>query len=236
MLSIIIPTFNEMANQYLEKSIPILMCCKNIEIIIVDSYSTDGTYEFLKQFDLKIIQVKTTSRAIRLNTGIKEASAKMVVLHHPRSYLSTDAIDFLNTYQDRYEWGAFTHKFDTAHPLLRFTSFWSNFGRARRGIFYLDHCIFAKKDLLIKMNYIPEVDIFEDTALSLGLRKQAKHQLLPFESTTSAIRFQKNGMWKQSYLNQKLKWKYYFNIDHKKMNKTYESGLTLNTDYKDESE
>lgn len=233
MLSIIIPTYNEMKSQYLEKSLVILSCCKDIEVIIIDSYSTDGTKELIEKFPFKLIQMETKSRAVRLNKGIEVASAPMILLHHPRSYLSTEAIDYLNKYQDRYQWGAFTHEFDKKHPLLRFTSFWSNFGRGRRGIYYLDHCIFAQKKLLLKIDYIPEVDIFEDTELSIRLRKHAWPTLLPFISTTSAIRFETNGVFKQAYMNQILKWKYYFNSNHKEMNKSYEKGIELNTKYED---
>jgi len=222
-----------MKNNYLQQSIPILIACPDIEIIVIDSFSTDGTIEFLNQFQIKIIQVKTQSRAKRLNIGIQYAIAPMVLLHHPRSLLTVEGINYLNKNQMSFYWGAFTHKFDRSHFLLKFTSFYSNYIRGPRGIYYLDHCIFARKSLLEDMDYIPEVDIFEDTELSLALNKQAKPVRLPFLSLTSATRFNKNGIIKQIYLNQVMKWKYYLKIDHKIMNKEYEKDISLNANYKE---
>ncbi len=232
MLSVIVPTFNEINSNYIQKIFPRLAKLSHqIEVIVVDSYSTDGTYEFTKEFDFKVLQIETSSRAVRLNAGIKEAKGDLILLHHPRSVIEEKGIEFLAKNQE-FQWGAFTHKFDITHPLLIFTSWYSNYVRGRRGVFYLDHCIFAKKDLLIQIGLIPEVDIFEDTELSLALKKKASPKLLNFTSTTSAIRFTKNGLFTQSYKNQILKLRYYFDFDHRKMNQEYETNLNLNTNYK----
>jgi hypothetical protein len=78
---------------------------------------------------------------------------------------------------------------------------------------------------------IPDVDIFEDTELSIRLSKVSKPKLIPIKVTTSAIRFSKNGLWKQSLMNQSLKAAYHLGIDPKKMNSLYEKGLSLNSKY-----
>ncbi len=225
------PTFNEMKNDYIQKSFPLLAQLKNCEIIIVDSHSTDGTAELAKKYGFKLITVDTTSRARRLNIGIDHAQAPMILLHHPRSLLTLKGLQHLQEDKDLI-WGAFTHQFDLKHYLLWFTSFNSNYLRGRlRGIFYLDHCIFAQKLLLEKSNKLPEIDIFEDTELCLRLRKLARPALIPFPAITSAIRFEKNGVWKQALRNQLLKFKYYFKADHTKMNQEYEKNLELNSKY-----
>jgi glycosyltransferase involved in cell wall biosynthesis len=233
MLSIVIPTFNELQNNLLEDILKLLQSIdKKIEVICVDSYSTDGTTELIAKYKVKLIQTKTNSRAIRLNIGIRAATGDIVLLHHPRSILTKDGINHLMN-NDDITWGAFKHKFDTSHPLLNFTSFWSNYCRGQiKGIYYLDHCIFAKKTLLEKVGLIPEVDIFEDTEISLKLRKLSRPVRLPYYATTLAVRFTKNGVWTQAFLNQKLKIQYYLKLNHKEMNKDYEKGLELNSNYK----
>ena len=231
MLSIIIPTFNELNNGIIQRTLKLLSEIEDIEVILVDSYSTDGTVELINSYPFKLIQTNTTSRAKRLNEGILAATHDMIILHHPRSILSSEGIEHLKSNKDIYTWGAFKHQFDKSHYLLKFTSWWSNFGRGSRGIFYLDHCIFAKKDILLQVGLIPEVDIFEDTEISIRLKQITKPTLLPYPSTTLAIRFTKNGIWKQALLNQKMKWQYYLKSDHKQMNKSYENGLNLNSNY-----
>lgn len=235
MLSVIIPTFNEMQNGYLENILLLLKNTDNIEVIIVDSASSDGTVDLINKFNFKIIETKVNSRAKRLNLGIQASTGDMLLLHHPRSLLSVSAIHELIQDEEELYWGGFTHKFDHSSLLLKFTSWYSNHIRAdKRHIFYLDHCIFAKREFFDEMGKIPEVDIFEDTELSKIFRSYSDSIRLDGISTTSAIRFTKNGIMKQALKNQILKWKYYFNMDHKKMNKEYEENLDLNSSYKDE--
>lgn len=76
---------------------------------------------------------------------------------------------------------------------------------------------------------IPPVEIFEDTELSLILRESGRPTVLPFVSTTSAVRFRVNGLWRQALLNQRLKLQYLFGASHRRLNARYERGLRLNS-------
>ena len=233
MLSVIIPTFNEIKNGYIQKIFPLLKNTENIEVICVDSNSTDGTREFIQKHGFTLIYTETTSRAKRLNIGVQKASGSMLLLHHPRSILSVDIINELKLDQDL-QWGVCTHRFDFSHPLLKFTSWWSNKIRGdMRHIFYLDHCFFIRAEIFEAIGLIPEVDIFEDTELSLMLRSYCPPIRLDGISLTSSVRFKSNGVWKQAWGNQVLKWKYYFKQDHKRMNKKYEEKTALNSKYQD---
>jgi hypothetical protein len=100
-----------------------------------------------------------------------------------------------------------------------------------KSIYYLDHCIFVRRDLLIDIG-IPEVEIFEDTILCLNLKKYAKPKLLNKNSITSSIRFDKNGYYFQSFLNQLMKIGFYLNIPLSKLNYFYEKSLELNAKIK----
>lgn len=232
MLTVVIPTYNEEKTDFLRRILAMLVKFEVVEILIVDSHSTDNTRELISSFPkAKLIDCNTVSRASRLNLGIEQAANELILLHHPRSLLDPSAIEFLLN-KKNLSWGGFTHKFDHKDLLLSFTSWYSNFIRADyRSIFYLDHCIFAQKSMLLKVGLIPDVDIFEDTEISKRLKTICKGSRFPFISKTSAIRFLNNGIIKQCFMNQKLKWKYYFKINHKVMNNEYEHGLGLNTNY-----
>ena len=78
------------------------------------------------------------------------------------------------------------------------------------------------------------MDIFEDTEICTRL-KNYKSKRLKSISTTSAVRFEKNGVFKQSLINQYLKLLYLLKIDHKKMNKLYEKKTKLNSNYDNNS-
>lgn len=76
---------------------------------------------------------------------------------------------------------------------------------------------------------MPEVDIFEDTALSRRLRARARPQRLAAPAVTSSIRYVRNGVLQQMLMNQLLKIGYALRLPDGWMNRIYERGLHLNT-------
>ena len=175
----------------------------------------------------RFVRVDGPSRGARLQAGIDAASHPTILLHHPRSLVPAEGLRWLASRAGRAGWGGFTHAFDWDHPLLRFTSWYSNRVRAARGIVYLDHCVFFEKTLLTRP--IPPVEIFEDTELSLILRESGPPALAPFVATTSAVRFRANGPWRQALLHPRLKLSYLLGDSHRRMNARYERGLGLNS-------
>ena len=208
MLSVIIPTSYESETVLFQQAVDSLSKFKNIELICIN-------------------KSEAKTRAERLNLGFDRAKGSMILFYHPRSFVDPKGIEYLIDHCDKIIWGAFTHQFDQTHFLLKFTSWYSNKIRGQgRSIFYLDHCIFFHRTL--RKNPLPPVEIFEDTVLSAQLRHQQAPILLPFKSTTSALRFSKNGIWRQAVLNQIMKIGFYLNASPQKMNKIYERGLNLN--------
>lgn len=195
MLSIIIPTDNGESNLF-----------------------QDSLVEFWEHPDVEIILVNTSealTRAERLNFGFHKSKGKMILFHHPRTKLPKDAIDHLIKLSCLMEkqliWGGFVHQFDGHHFLLRFISWYSNVVRVKwKGIVYLDHCIFFDRRLW--KTDLSLVYLFEDTELSLKFRKNSHPVLLPYLAITSAHRFKKKGILKQSLLNQILKLGYFLKI------------------------
>jgi glycosyltransferase involved in cell wall biosynthesis len=232
LLSIVVPTLNESKTGYLSKILDAYIGVDAIEVICVDGGSQDDTISIIKQSNAQLITTDIGSRAGRGNAGIKHAKFDMVLLHHPRSLVDVEGIKALTNRTSEIRWGAFTHQFSISHPLLNFTSWYSNHIRGGlRGIYYLDHCVFAQKQLLLDVGLLPEIDIFEDTEICVRLKKQANPIRLPFISQTSAVRFQTHGVYRQALKNQYLKWLYYFKRSDKEMNRLYEKGIELNTEY-----
>lgn len=239
MLSVIFSATDEIENEIFWKSIEQINQLEDqIELIIViDQKRYSDTATKVKSIfpQCKIIHSETNLRSERINLGIKAASNAYLLLQHPRSVLARPAYEYLINHGNRIPWGGFTHTFNEPHRLLKFTSWYSNYVRLKfSSIVYLDHCIFINRNYFRKIDLtISLVDIFEDTELSKILKKFYPATLIPHQSLTSAIRFNKNGIYKQATLNQLLKLGYHFGLSPKRMNKIYEKGLSLNSNYLD---
>lgn len=235
-LAVIIPVLNELKNDLFFKNLKVLKEIKGIEVIIVDGGSKDGTQERVQSDCSKLIRTTASSRAERINKGVAAANSIWILINHPRSLIDKKGVLWLLRFgpQEK-KWGGFTHQFDLEHPLLKFTSWYSNKIRAKFGkIVYLDHCLFFRKEDFIKIGALPRVEIFEDTVLSKRLAKECgKPEILNFISKTSSVRFQQRGIWRQALLNQWLKACFYLGLDHRKMNQIYERETQLNSKYDD---
>lgn len=231
-ISLIILTHNEMNNQFFKQTLKNAQSlCDIIEVIIMDYDSTDGTKEFIKNNNFIYHSSTSNSRAARLNEAAALATGQMIVFNHPRSVIELKGLKKLSQICDQKIWGGFTHCFDKNQLLLKFTSWYSNQVRAKiRGIIYLDHCIFCSSKLFNTIQF-PNVDIFEDTIFTQELNKICAPHLLNYASTTSSIRFVKNGIYRQALLNQILKIGFLLKLDDRQMNKIYELGLNLNSKY-----
>lgn len=228
-ISVVLPTSNELGLDVLPRILDQLESA-DVELIAVDNASDDGTAELLAAHAAvtRLVCLPDSNRAQRLSAGIALAGGNLVLLHHPRSLLAHGAIAALHALPPDVVWGGFTHAFDHAHRLLAWTSWYSNRVRLdRRGIVYLDHCLFCRRDLLTAAP-LPALDIFEDTALSASLRRAARPQRLPQQAVTSAVRYARNGVWRQATMNQVLKVGYALHLPHRVMNRLYERGLSLN--------
>jgi glycosyltransferase involved in cell wall biosynthesis len=224
ILSIIIPTYRESKTEYLRNIFLSLRDLEHIELIIVHKNSNDGTLELIK-----IILSESISRGKRLKEGFVSSKGKIILFHHPRSIIERKGFEYLIENSETLHWGGFTHKFDEGNLFFAFTSFYSNKIRADiNKIFYLDHCIYARRTLL-EITSIPEVEIFEDTCLSILLREIVSPRRLEFSSTTSTIRFRKNGILFQIILNQFMKLGFYLGLPLSLLNRIYEKSLELNS-------
>ncbi len=228
MISVIISVFNEKNNEYLPRVLHQFQNDTFFDVVCVDGGSTDGTYESLKACGVEVHQLPGSTRGARLAFGVKLARHQTLLLHHPRSIISDEGLAYLKTHGERLHWAAFTHQFNHPHFFLKFISWYSNHVRVKKkAIVYLDHCMVLRKNYC-QEETIPDIAIFEDTALSLAIQSKCQPVLLPYHVTTSAIRFLDRGVFKQFLLNQCMKMLYRLRYDHQKLNRLYEKHLNLN--------
>lgn len=239
MLTVLLSAFNEENNPFFWETIARIKSLQSQGFAIAAcagvTPSADNTISWLEQAQIPWVEVLTNKRADRYNKALQLLEVSdddWIILHHPRSSLQPHAYLSLTQLSSFHHWGAFTHQFDQEHPLLNFTSWWSNFVRGDiKKVYYLDHCLFVRKGLLEKVGGIPPREIFEDTVLSQKLAALHSPIRLLERSTTSAIRFQTNGIWSQAMKNQILKLRFHLSHNDSEMNREYEKGIGLNHKY-----
>jgi glycosyltransferase involved in cell wall biosynthesis len=243
-LSIILPCFNEIQHRYLDRILTNLIAqlvpsSWEKEILAVVSASEDETALVLDEYaarspEIQVVRSQAKNRAQRLNDGIAVSTGDIILLHHPATLLPEHiAIQMIEqALASGRDWGAFSHSFDFTHPLLHFTSWYSDNVRVKhKGIVYLDHCPFIKRQVLTKIGNVPDLDIFEDTVLSDRLCQFSKPVLVQCKVITSARRFHQRGIYRHAMLNQLLKMCYHFNIDPRSLNRLYEQKASINVKY-----
>jgi glycosyltransferase involved in cell wall biosynthesis len=243
LISIVLPCFNEVRHGYLERILANLHEQEgHKEIIFAITPGSDRTEETIhdacsqleQTSTVKVLQTNAKNRAQRLNCGIAVSTGEIVLLHHPATLLpEVHALKAIAiAIGSNNLWGGFQHSFDMEHWLLDFTSWYSNYIRAkRRGIVYLDHCVFCDRHLLERIGLVPDMDIFEDTELSKRLCKFGRPAIVSSRVTTSARRFRQRGVYQQALLNQMLKAGYHLGLDPQAMNKLYEQKVAINSKY-----
>jgi glycosyltransferase involved in cell wall biosynthesis len=240
VISVVLPCLNEVRHGYLPKIVANLAGQQgDTELIAVVSPCEDETLDILQQSpNIQVIEAPAAkNRAQRFNIGIAASQGDVVLLHHPATLLpEREAIALLEkAFQDPLvRWSGFRHQFDLDHWLLQYTSWYSNTVRPRWGrILYCDHCVAVRRSLLLEIGGVPDMDIFEDTALSHRLGRYGRPWMLPATVVTSARRYRGRGVYCQALLNQTLKLMYYLNLDPHWMNQLYEKKAQINVSYQE---
>ncbi len=231
MISVIIPTLNELRHGMIEKALQRLQAeSGDFEVIIVDAKSTDETKKVCVFYGFRVLELPNSNRAQRMNFGAKQSKGDIFLFHHPRSVLPKGAITSISrAFQDQELLACgFQHRFDQDHPLLRFTSWYSNQVRSRRGVIYLDHCYAVRKESFNQVGTFPNLEIFEDSILPQRISRLGKTRLLEDSVITSATRFRSGGIYRHALKNQLLKAAFHLGIHKNKLNSYYEAKNPLN--------
>jgi rSAM/selenodomain-associated transferase 2 len=198
-ISIIIPVLNEAASiGHLIKHLQTHTLGFVHEIIVVDGGSKDETCAFAKAEGAKVLTC-APGRAKQMNYGAQQASAPILYFLHADS--------FPPRHYDRYivaevnkgnPAGCFRMSFDHSHWWLRLAGWLTQFSwRACRGG---DQSQFISKSLFEDIGGFDEsYIIYEDNDLINKLYARNTFVVINKKLTTSARRYDDNGIWRLQY-------------------------------------
>ncbi|MEM6686850.1 MAG: TIGR04283 family arsenosugar biosynthesis glycosyltransferase [Bacteroidota bacterium] len=225
-ISIIIPIFNEAAT--IVSMLEILMARmhhKHHEIILVDGGSSDTTVEVVTNFISTFNRMQNEARkrcvdqlfatekhamylqlfesekgrAKQMNFGANKASGNVLYFLHADTFPPENFDTFiLQEIKKGNKAGCFRMKFDSWHPVLLVSQFFTRFNLSwcRGG----DQSLFIEKALFSSLEGFNEsYIIYEDCEFINRLYELEQFTIIPKSVKTSARKYKVNGTWKLQY-------------------------------------
>ena len=186
--SVLIPTLNESARIAQTLTAARAALGDNAEYIVSDGGSADATCTIAGQSGAQVI-TGARGRGAQLDAALRAARGDVCILLHADTLLPLNAQDALEQALRNAVGGAFYLKFeDNELPwLARGINLRSRLFHTATG----DQAIFARRDVLLAVGGIPQIDLFEDVRLWQKLKRAGRLELARAHVTTSA------RLWKQ---------------------------------------
>ena len=225
-ISIVIPVYNEAKSLhsflvYLQK-----MNSNNIiEFLVVDGGSNDGSKAIVSTFSKKHLKFKSIDspkgRAIQMNIGAAQALGEILYFLHADS-LPPEKYDehIIEAVSSGAESGCFRMKFDSQHWGLKVAGWLTQFNsKSCRGG---DQSLYVEKTLFEQIKgYNESFLIYEDNEIINKLYKQSNFKVIQKWLTTSARRYNSNGVWRLQFHFLVIHLKKYLGADAEKLESYY---------------
>lgn len=232
MISIVIPTLNE--SNYLADTLQSIFDAVSnpIEIIVVDGGSVDNTVEIAMKFGVQVV-LCGNGRSYQMNAGATVATGDVLVFLHGDTLVPTGFDRWVEKWsnlskssllkEEQSIAGAFNLKINSDRLGLR----WVEWGVKVRSKFfnlpYGDQALFLKASTFHELGGFPELPIMEDFVFVRSLSKRGKITIVPASVTTSARRWEQQGIFKTTIINQIMILGYYLGISPDRLKQWYRS-------------
>jgi len=210
-ISIIIPTLNE-ANT-IEETISRLPKSEQVEIVVVDGGSSDGTAELAREHGVRVLST-APSKAGQMNAGAAEARGEVLLFLHADTRLPEKFEEKVLTASARQGFcsGAFSLGIDSEDRGLRFIERVANWRTRFFKMPYGDQALFVSRKLFHEIGGFADYPIMEDFDLIRRLKRKGTIIILPELVKTSPRRWQNFGVFKTWLLNQIIIGAYFIGI------------------------
>ena len=221
-LSIIVPVLNEADGiaGFLQALAPLRS--QGVELILVDGGSSDGSLALaLPWADAVIATAK--GRAVQMNAGAAVASGEALLFLHADTWLPANAIEAIRSALEQGAcWGRFDVCIEGRSAWLRVLSFFMNWRSRLTGIATGDQAIFVTRQAFHSVGAFPVIDLMEDIALSMALKKLARPCCLSLRVRTSGRRWERHGLVRTMVLMWRLRLAYFLGADPNRLAHRYD--------------
>lgn len=222
LVSIIIPVLNE--TPHLERLLPDLPeRCPGAEIIVVDGGSADGTPQVVDRFAFARLLSSPRGRATQMNVGAAQAQGEVLCFLHADTVLPHGALDAVRSAlaDPRMVGGRFDINIDSPRVALQVITFFMNLRSRLTRIATGDQAIFVRRKIFLQMGGFPDIPLMEDVEFTKRLKRQGRVACLPVRVTTSARKWEREGVIRTILLMWTLRLLYFFGISPARLLRLY---------------
>jgi rSAM/selenodomain-associated transferase 2 len=193
------------------------------EIIVVDGDTQGSTITAIKDRNVTTI-TSEKGRGRQMNAGAAAAYGEILIFLHADTILPENALVKISRIlqNKNYVGGAFDLKIDSNRLFLKYISVRASMRSRWNRIPYGDQAIFIRKKYFNQIGGYKEIPLMEDVDLMRRIKKDGKKiVILPDKVTTSARRWENDGVFYTTLRNQILIRLFYLGISPHKLAKYY---------------
>ncbi|MCC3157515.1 TIGR04283 family arsenosugar biosynthesis glycosyltransferase [Hymenobacter sp. 15J16-1T3B] len=225
-ISVIIPTYNEAAHiGQLVRTLRQHDPTGEVEIIVVDAASPDGTAEAARQAGATVLPAPRPGRAAQMNHGAQHARGELLYFVHADVRVHPGYVTTIRrAVRDGFPAGCYRFRFDSPHPLLRLNSYGTRFpGLMSRGG---DQTLFITRALFEQLGGFDEhYCIMEDFDIIRRIRRVAPFYIVPQDVLVSARKYETNGWLRVQLANLTAFSMFFLKVQPRRIARTYQALL-----------
>jgi rSAM/selenodomain-associated transferase 2 len=216
-LTIVVPVLNEAGGigEALGALAPLRAC--GHEVIVVDGGSSDATVELAVPL-CDQLALSPRGRAAQMNAGARLARGDVLVFLHADTRLPEGADRLIGAALAQSSWGRFDVRIASERRLLRTVACAMNLRSRLSGIATGDQAIFVRREAFAGF---PEIPLMEDIAFSRMMKRRSRPACLRERVTTSARRWEANGVLRTILLMWRLRLLYALGIPAQRLAREY---------------
>jgi len=189
------------------------------ELILVDGGSDDQTVSLLQplvQASGSVCLQSIAGRARQMNLGSQHSNCDYVCFLHADTRLPADWRACISG-----QWGRFDIQFDSQRFGMRMVAWFMNWRSRLSHIATGDQAMFVQKSLFEELDGFSDLPIMEDVDLSRRLKDIAKPTVAKSKATTSARRWERDGLWRTIFLMWRLRSSYALGVQPAQLKRRY---------------